>query len=122
MPVDTRLLVDAARIPQVCSALLGAATTRANVVARQLVIAQWSSVDERIATALGFMANRWGVMTRDGIVLPDWLTHSIIAPIVGARRPSVTTALKRLAATGAVTRRPDGRWLLRPDAGSSADA
>ncbi len=112
MPVEARLLIDAANVPSLCGALLSACANGTNAVARQLVIAQWSSVDERIVTVLAFVAERWGVMTRDGVVLPDWLTHSIIAPLVGARRPSVTTALKRLDATGAIVRRPDGRWLL----------
>jgi hypothetical protein len=33
--------------------------------------------------------------------------------MVGARRPSVTTALGQLIARGEVERRPDGGWLLR---------
>jgi CRP/FNR family transcriptional regulator, cyclic AMP receptor protein len=112
VPLDHRLMIDSARMPLIAGGLLSAASTRANTVARQLVISQWSSVDERIIAVLEMLSERWGVVTRDGVVLPDWLTHSIIAPLVGARRPSVTTALKRLDGTGAVTRRPDGRWLL----------
>jgi DNA-binding GntR family transcriptional regulator len=45
-------------------------------------------------------------------VLPEFLTHSVLAPLVGARRPSVTTSLKRLNASGAVRRAPDGRWIV----------
>jgi len=33
--------------------------------------------------------------------------------MVGARRPSVTTALGQLIARGAIERRPDGGWILR---------
>jgi DNA-binding GntR family transcriptional regulator len=32
--------------------------------------------------------------------------------MVGARRPSVTTALGQLMARGAIERRPDGGWIL----------
>jgi hypothetical protein len=33
--------------------------------------------------------------------------------MVGARRPSVTTALGQLISRGEIERRPDGGWLLR---------
>jgi hypothetical protein len=33
--------------------------------------------------------------------------------MVGARRPSVTTALGQLMARGEIERRSDGEWLLR---------
>jgi hypothetical protein len=42
---------------------------------------------------------------------------------VGARRPTVSTALAELAEMGELTRRPDGSWLLQgdpPDAESLA--
>ena len=120
--VDLRALADAATVPELTSALLGAATTRTHTVARQLVIAQWPSVDERLVATLQALAERWGVMTPDGIVLPDFLTHSVLAPLVGARRPSVTTSLKRLNDSGAVRRRPDGRWLLDSGATTAAAA
>ena len=35
--------------------------------------------------------------------------------MVGARRPSVTTALGQLMARGAIERRADGAWILRGD-------
>lgn len=111
-PIDARLLADTATVPELCGELLRATGARTNAVARQLVVAQWSSVDERILAVLGLLAERWGVVTRDGVLLPAFLTHSVLAPLVGARRPSVTTALQRLAQTGAVTRRADRRWLL----------
>ena len=110
--IDLRVLADTAAVPELSGALLAAANTRTNTVARQLVVAQWPSVDERLVATLEMLAERWGVMTPDGVALPDFLTHSVLAPLVGARRPSVTTSLKRLAAAGTVRRRPDGRWIL----------
>ena len=110
--LDLRALAEAGVVPELAGALLAAANTRTQTVARQLVVAQWPSVDERLVATLDMLAERWGVMTPDGIVLPDFLTHSVLAPIVGARRPSVTTSLKRLAEAGTVRRRADGRWVL----------
>jgi CRP/FNR family transcriptional regulator, cyclic AMP receptor protein len=112
--LDLRVLAEAAAVPELIGALLAAVNSRTNTVARQLVVAQWPSVDERIVTTLDMLSERWGVVTPDGVVLPDFLTHSVLAPLVGARRPSVTTALKRLADGGRVRRRPDGRWVLAP--------
>jgi CRP/FNR family transcriptional regulator, cyclic AMP receptor protein len=40
------------------------------------------------------------------------LPHRTLAGMVGARRPSVTTALGRLTAQGAIERRSDGGWIL----------
>jgi CRP-like cAMP-binding protein len=110
--IDERALAEAAPLPEIPAALLAAANERTNAVARQLVIAQWPSVDERLVATLRLLAERWGVVTPEGLVLPGFLTHSVLAPIVGARRPSVTTSLKRLTASGAVRRRPDGRWVV----------
>jgi hypothetical protein len=45
--------------------------------------------------------------------------------MVGARRPSVTTALGQLIAREEIERRPDGGWLLRgspPEPRSAVDA
>lgn len=119
-PIDARLLADTAMVPELCGELMRATAARTNTVARQLVVAQWSSVDERIMAVMELIAERWGVVTRDGVLLPSLITHSVLAPLIGARRPSVTTALQRLARTGAVTRRNDGRWLLAHHAAAPA--
>jgi hypothetical protein len=56
------------------------------------------------------------------------LSHRTLAGMIGARRPSVTTALGQLMARGELERRTDGEWLLRgaaPEArarGGSLDA
>ena len=62
-------------------------------------------------------------MSGDGVIVPLALTHRILGQLVGARRPTVSTALSELAEREELTRRPDGSWLLRgdpPDAESLA--
>ena len=57
------------------------------------------------------------------MIVPLALTHRILGQLVGARRPTVSTALAELAERGELIRRPDGSWLLRgdpPDAQSLA--
>ena len=46
------------------------------------------------------------------------LTHELLAAVVGARRPSVSVAVRRLAEQGRARSRPRSRWLLlgRPPA------
>src|SRR5829696_3463172 len=58
------------------------------------------------------VADRWGKVTKDGIVIPLKLTHQVLGRIVGAQRPSVTTALKTLTDRGALERAADGAWVL----------
>jgi hypothetical protein len=47
------------------------------------------------------------------VLLPVRLTHRVLARLVGARRPSVTTAIGTLEKRELLSRRPDGSWLLR---------
>jgi hypothetical protein len=54
-------------------------------------------------------------VTPDGIVVPLPLGHQRLAHIVGAHRPSVTTAMGALAKAGRVSRRDDGDWVLHGD-------
>jgi hypothetical protein len=49
-----------------------------------------------------------------GVRLPLALPHRTLATLVGARRPSVTTALSGLSRDGLVERTEDG-WLLHGD-------
>lgn len=69
-------------------------------------------VDERLLAILWSYADRWGRVTRDGVLLELELTHRLLAGVIGARRPSVTTALKALEDGGELTRRMDRSWLL----------
>jgi CRP-like cAMP-binding protein len=69
-------------------------------------------VEARLLLILWYYADRWGRVTREGVVLPLRMTHSMLARIVGARRPSVSTALGRLAERGLVERGSGGDWIL----------
>ena len=60
------------------------------------------------------LASRFGRVRADGVVVPLRLTHSILAELVAAQRPTVTSALSALAKRGRV-RSLDGAWLLTGD-------
>jgi hypothetical protein len=52
-------------------------------------------------------------VTPDGVVLRLPLTHQLLGRLIGARRPSVTSALQRLDRERLAVRTDDGGWLLR---------
>lgn len=72
-------------------------------------------VDARLRGLFWHLADRWGRVTAAGVVLPLRLTHDSLARLVGAQRPTVSTALKGLQDAGEITRRRDGAWVLRPE-------
>jgi CRP-like cAMP-binding protein len=110
--LDRRFTEAAARWPEVTANLMDRIVRRARSLAFQLAVGHVVRVDQRLLLILWHYADRWGRMTRDGAVLSVPLTHSVLAGVVGARRPSVTTALRRLVQEGRLQRRPDGAWLL----------
>ena len=66
---------------------------------------------------LWHLAARWGRVRSDGTVLRLRLTHTVLADLVAARRPTVTTALSELTRRGLV--RTDGEtWVLPGEAPS----
>jgi CRP/FNR family transcriptional regulator, cyclic AMP receptor protein len=100
--------------PVLVDAVTGRAVKRSRALAFQLAISQVTRVDERLLVLMWHLAERWGRVGPDGVRVPLRLTHEALGRLVGARRPSVTTALTGLAKRGCVERTPTG-WLLRGD-------
>jgi CRP/FNR family transcriptional regulator, cyclic AMP receptor protein len=61
------------------------------------------------------VADRWGRVGPEGVTVPLPVTHEVLAQLVCAQRPTVTTALKRLADEGRLRRKRDRTWLLAPE-------
>jgi hypothetical protein len=111
--LDDRVNHIARRWPTVGAALLERCERRATRLAVAQAISHLTRVDTRVLVLLWSLADRWGRVASDGIVLPLRLTHRTLARLVGARRPSVTSAIGTLARRGVLDRRPDGSWLLQ---------
>ena len=77
----------------------------------QLVICQLPRVDDRVQAMLWLLAESWGHVTSSGVRLPVPLTHETLGALVGARRPTVTLALRNLVQRGAIVHQDSG-WLL----------
>jgi CRP/FNR family cyclic AMP-dependent transcriptional regulator len=104
-----------ARWPELTAVLLERTVMRSRMLAFALAISHVRRVDERLLLLLWHLADRWGRVTVDGVVVPLRLTHRALATLVGAQRPSVSTALGSLRSGGMLERRDDGSWLLRGD-------
>jgi CRP/FNR family cyclic AMP-dependent transcriptional regulator len=98
--------------PQLGVELFNRGTRRAHHLAVALAIAHHQRVDDRLLLTLWHLAERWGRVHPDGIVVPLPLSHQRLADIVGAHRPSVTTAMGELTRAGAISRRDSGDWVL----------
>ena len=117
--LDRRFAAEAARYPEITAALFDRLGERSLRLATTQAISQLTRVDRRLKALFWHLAERWGRMSGDGVVVPLALTHRILGQLVGARRPTVSTALSELAERQELVRRPDGSWLLRgepPDA------
>jgi CRP-like cAMP-binding protein len=92
--------------------LFNRGTRRAHHLAVALAIAHHPRVEDRLLLTLWHLAERWGRVHRDGVVVPLPLGHQRLADLVGAHRPSVTTAMGALARAGSLSRRDNGDWVL----------
>jgi hypothetical protein len=112
--LDARVARACGRWPAIGAAVGTRHSRRLQILARRLAITQLPAVADRLLLVFCDFASRWGKVTPAGIRVSVPLTHSTLAAVVGARRPSVTTALGQLAAAGLIERIPGG-WLLHGD-------
>lgn len=109
---DPRTVAAMSAVPQVLEATVLRAGRRATRLAVHQAISQLPRVEQRVLTLLWFLSERWGRMTANGVLLPLPLNHSELGRLVGARRPTVSLAVKELATQELLTRRDDGTWVL----------
>jgi CRP/FNR family cyclic AMP-dependent transcriptional regulator len=110
--------VDATRVPvagEIAEVLVTRAADRAEAAAIQRSIAAHVRVDVRVLAYLWHLADRHGVVVPGAVRLNLPLTHAVLARLVGARRPTVTTALQRLIQLGYL-RRENRAFVLIGDA------
>jgi CRP/FNR family transcriptional regulator, cyclic AMP receptor protein len=99
------------RYPELAPALAVRAARRTENLGVNLAIVGHPRVETRIHMLLWHLAGRWGRVRAGAVVLPLRLTHSLLAELVAARRPTVTTALASLAHSGLI-RTTRGEWML----------
>lgn len=119
--LEPRVVSAVAEWPEVTARLFGRAIGRSRALALGDAITNLTRVADRLLVLLWYLAQRWGKVTGEGVVVSLPLTHEILAKLTGARRPSVTTALGELGERALVTRRPDRSWLLCGDLAGEID-
>ena len=98
--------------PAVAVQLVDRAMLRSRHLAVALAIVQQPRIDHRLHWLFWHFADRWGRSGPEGVTVELPLTHALLGELVAARRPSVTTALTKLAAERKLDR-VGHAWLLR---------
>jgi len=112
--LDRQAAVRFARYPELTGRLVARALERARNLATTSAIIHHTRIEVRLQMLLWHLADRWGRVRPDGVLVPLRLTHEMLADLVAARRPSVTTGLAELARRKLVRREGVG-WLLSGD-------
>jgi CRP-like cAMP-binding protein len=110
--LDGRFATAARRWPDLAGVVqqrLGGLVDR---LATHLAICQLPRVEQRLLALLWHLAERFGRVGPDGVVLSLGLTHRLIGQLVGAQRPTVSLAMGTLVEGGLVHRRADGAIVL----------
>jgi CRP/FNR family cyclic AMP-dependent transcriptional regulator len=110
--LDVRFGSVALRHPVIITTLMDRYVSRSAWAALHLAVSHIVGLDKRLEAMLWHLAERWGRVSAEGVIVPLRVSHEFLAKLVGVRRPSVTSALSRLRQEGIVDRRPDGSWLL----------
>ena len=107
--------------PELTAELLDRTVRRSRWQSLAVAIAHLRRVDLRLVILMWHLAERWGRVTPRGVVIPLQLTHERLAGLIGAQRPSVTTALNELLERDVLGRRTDRCWILRARAQDELD-
>ncbi|HEY1565379.1 MAG TPA: Crp/Fnr family transcriptional regulator [Solirubrobacteraceae bacterium] len=109
--LDERFVRQLARFPQIAGKLFARSVLRSRQLAVNMAIVHQARVDVRLHLLFWQLADRWGRVRSDGVVVPLRLTHTVLSDLVAARRPTVTSALSDLSRRGLVRAVSEG-WLL----------
>ena len=110
--LDRAFVIRVARWPEIPAAVARRMLMRTYWLSFHLAVCHMRRVDDRLMLVLWHFADRWGRVTPQGIKIPLPLTHSLLALVVGAHRPSVTSAARSLARAGRLKPCPRSQWLL----------
>ena len=120
--LDRRVGAQLGAYPEIGAVIVDRLSGRAQRLAVTQAISQLNRVEDRLVALFWHLAERWGRVAADGVALPLALSHRLLGELVGARRPTVSTALSELARSGTIVRRDDGTWLLTGEAPAPSEA
>jgi CRP/FNR family cyclic AMP-dependent transcriptional regulator len=102
----------AREMPEFLEILTERALRRSRRLAVSAAIANTVGVEDRLLLLLWQLAELWGEKRRGGALLPFRLSHQTLADLVGARRPTVTLAVRALTQRELLERGESGEWML----------
>jgi CRP-like cAMP-binding protein len=118
--LDRAFMESVQRFPAIADELASRALERSHLLLARLAIAQMPRLDRRLLTLFWYLADRFGRVQASGVTIPVPISHSVLAELVCAQRPSVTVALRQLLDRGEVERLPSGGWALHGEPPVSA--
>lgn len=110
--LDREFARQAGRFPELIARLVDRVMSRSRYLALYGAIGGLVGVKKRLVFLMWTLAERWGSVHASAIFLPLEFQHGALAYLVGARRPSVSTALAELRREG-IVERCEGGWILR---------
>jgi CRP/FNR family transcriptional regulator, cyclic AMP receptor protein len=109
--LGARFLAATQRFPQLTAALCRQQAAQINRGIRFAAVTKLPRVEQRIVAFFCAVAEERGRVVADGVLVDLPLTHECLGHLIGAKRPTVSLALKTLARDRLLTRQ--GRqWLL----------
>lgn len=111
--MDRAFALRTARWPEIHAGLVQRCIARARRLSLQSAVNALPRIEERVEVTLWELAARFGRVTPEGILVELPISHSQLADIVAAQRPSVSTAVIRLEHQGRLRRVARRTWLLQ---------
>jgi CRP-like cAMP-binding protein len=109
--LDSDFARRASPYPEIAAELMRRALVRSRYLTILVAIIGQRRIETRLTMLFWHLADRFGTLRGEWVEIPVPLTHSALAELVAARRPSVTTALSRLHERGILVRE-HGTWRL----------
>lgn len=100
-----------ASYPGVIGRLLDRSVDRSRRLAVNMAIVHHRRIDVRLLMLFWHLADRWGQLSNRRLIVPLRLSHTVLADLVAAQRPTITTALSDLERRQLLRPIPQG-WLL----------
>jgi hypothetical protein len=113
--LDARITALIGRRPELVVNFSSRLLRRTRSMAYLLAISHLPRVEDRLLVTLWHLASNFGRVTPAGVVIPFKLTHEQLGEILGAKRPSVTLAMRGLTDSGQVQRVPGAGYVLLAD-------
>lgn len=110
--LERRVAEELSRWPDVVRNLMTRVARRSRYLAGHLTLTQFPRIETRLLVLFWHLAERYGRVTPEGVVLRLPLSHDLLGRLISARRPSVTTALRQLEEAQSVVPRGRQEWLL----------